>query len=35
MYAAQNGCTNVVETLVKHGASVDMKKKVNAQLTAM
>ena len=24
MYAAQNGCTNVVETLVKHGASVDI-----------
>ena len=29
MCAAHNGCTNMVETLVKHGASVDMKDKVN------
>ena len=30
MLAAQNGHSNVVETLLQHGASVDMKKTVSA-----
>ena len=30
MVAAQNGHSNVVETLLQHGASVDMKKTVSA-----
>ena len=30
MFAAQNGHSNVVETLLQHGASVDMKKTVSA-----
>ena len=29
MYAAQNGNSNVVETLLQHGASVDMQKVVS------
>ena len=29
MLAAQNGHSNVVETLLQHGASVDMKKTVS------
>ena len=33
MVAAVKGHANVVDTLLQHGASVDMKKKVNAQLT--
>ena len=30
MLAAQNGHSNVVETLLQHGASVDMKMTVSA-----
>ena len=30
MLAAQNGHSNVVETLLQHGASVDMKETVSA-----
>ena len=30
MLAAQDGHSNVVETLLQHGASVDMKKTVSA-----
>ena len=30
MVAAQNGHSNVVETLLQHGASVDMKETVSA-----
>ena len=33
MSAAQNGHSNVVETLLEHGASVDKKTTVSAQLT--
>ena len=33
MAAAHNGHSNVVETLLQHGASVDMKKTVSAHLT--
>ena len=33
MVAALNGHSNAVETLLQHGASVDMKKTVSAQLT--
>ena len=33
MYAAQNGHADVVDTLLQHGASVDMKEIVSAQLT--
>ena len=33
MAAAQNGHSNVVETLLQHGASVDTKKTVSAHLT--
>ena len=33
MLAAQNGHSNVVETLLQHGASVDMKMTVSAWLT--
>ena len=30
MYAAENGYTKVVEILLKHGASVDLKTEVSA-----
>ena len=33
MLAAQDGHSNVVETLLQHGASVDMKATVSAWLT--
>ena len=36
MFAAQNGDSNVVETLLQHGASVDMQSVVSTlQYTAM
>ena len=32
MFASQNGHTEVVDTLLQHGASVDLQKNVSAEL---